>query len=266
MQEGQLKITVLGCGTSVGVPALGRAGWGDCNPDNPKNRRMRAALLVQSATTTILVDAGPDIRNQLLPHQLTKLDAVLITHTHSDHIAGLDDLRTYYWPDRIKIPIYTTETHAKDICTRYPYLFEKKENSPTYFQPPLTIETMAADQEFTIGDITVKTLHQDHGQTFSLGFIFNQLCGYSTDVVAMPDHNFTQLASIPLWIVEALRTQEHQAHSHLSQTLEWIAKVSPKQAYLTHLGLESDYDEINAMTPAHVEPAYDGLSVILKND
>ena len=120
-----MKVTMLGCGTSVGVPALGRAGWGSCDPKDSRNRRQRCAVLVEVNGTTILVDAGPDIRNQLLPHQLKKIDAVLITHTHSDHVAGLDDLRAFYWPERNNIKIYATAHHGKDIVERFPYLFAK---------------------------------------------------------------------------------------------------------------------------------------------
>ena len=259
MKHPSLKVTILGCGTSVGVPALGKAGWGDCNPDNPKNRRKRCALLVQSEDTTILVDAGPDIREQLLPHELLSIDALLITHTHSDHVAGLDDIRTFYWPSQVKIPVYATEKHGKDITNRFPYLFQKKEDSPSYFVPPLSLTHISADEVITIGDIKIETMHQDHGNATSLGFIFNESIGYSTDVVSMPDENFERLKGIPFWIVEALRTGEHQAHSHLSQTLEWIERVKPQQAYLTHLGLEADYDVFEAQTPDHVSPAYDGL-------
>ena len=122
-----MKVTMLGCGTSVGVPALGHAGWGSCDPNDSRNRRQRCALLVEVNGTTILVDAGPDIRNQLLPHQLTKMDAVLITHTHSDHVAGLDDLRAFYWPARNDINIYATAHHGKDILARFPYLFTKSQ-------------------------------------------------------------------------------------------------------------------------------------------
>lgn len=263
MSSSSLVVTILGCGTSVGVPALGRAGWGDCNPDNPKNHRQRCALLVQSETTTILVDAGPDIRNQLIPFALSKIDALLITHTHADHIAGLDDVRTFYWPDRVKIPVYATETHGKDITTRYPYLFSKQDSSPSYFEPPLVHEIITAGDQMTIGDIAITTMHQDHGRAFSLGFIFNDVVGYSTDVVGMPEANFEMLANIPYWIVEALRTQPHQAHSHLDQTLAWIDRVKPQQAYLTHLGLEADYDAFEQATPPHVSPAYDGLKIII---
>ena len=114
-----MKVTLLGCGTSVGVPAIGRAGWGACDPDDPRNRRQRCAVLVQTDTTNVLVDAGPDIRNQLLPLGLKKIDALLVTHTHSDHVAGLDDLRAFYWPDRVELPVHTTEQHARNICLLY---------------------------------------------------------------------------------------------------------------------------------------------------
>ena len=163
----KLKITLLGCGTSVGVPCLGRAGWGLCDPNEPKNRRQRCALLVQSETTTVLVDAGPDIRNQLLPLDMPSLDGLLITHTHSDHVAGLDDLRVYYWPDKKEIDMYAKQTHGNDIIARMPYMFKKKKESPSYFVPPLKHHEIAAGQSLNIGDIKIDVLHQDHGTTFS---------------------------------------------------------------------------------------------------
>jgi len=254
-----LTVTILGCGTSVGVPCLGRAGWGLCDPDDPRNRRQRCALLVQSHTTTILVDAGPDIRNQLLPLNITGLDGLLITHTHSDHVAGLDDLRVFYWPDRTEINMYATKEHGRDIKERMPYMFEKKKGSPSYFVPPLKHLEIAAGDRLKIGDINIEVLHQDHGTTFSLGFIFNDLCGYSTDVKSMPDVNFDRLRAVPLWIVETLRETEHQAHAHYELTFSWIERIKPGKAVLTHLGLEADYKTLLARCPEGVEPAYDGM-------
>ena len=260
---GQMKVTMLGCGTSVGVPCLGRAGWGKCDPNEPRNRRQRCALLVQTDTTTILVDAGPDIRNQLLPLGLQKLDALLITHTHSDHVAGLDDLRVFFWPDKVKLPVYAAAQHGRDIKQRVPYMFEKKPDSPTYFVPPLDLHEIAAGQSLQIGDIDIDVLHQDHGLSMSLGFIFNGLCGYSTDVKDMPEENFEALAGIPLWIVETLRAEPHQAHAHYDLTFSWIDRVKPKHAALTHLGLEADYQTLKAACPDNVEPGYDGLCFVL---
>ena len=260
---GQLKITMLGSGTSVGVPCLGRAGWGMCDPNEPRNRRQRCALLVQSETTNVLVDAGPDIRNQLLPHNLHRLDGLLITHTHSDHVAGLDDLRVFYWPDKVKLPVYAAAQHGADIQQRVPYMFEKNLHSPSYFVPPLESHEIAAGQRLRIGDIDIDILHQDHGKSMSLGFIFNGVCGYSTDVHDMPEENFDALAGIPLWIVETLRPEPHQAHAHYDLTFSWIERVRPGRAVLTHLGLEADYQTLKALCPDNVEPGYDGMDFTL---
>ncbi len=254
-----MKITMLGCGTSVGVPALGRAGWGACDPSDQRNRRQRCSVLVETDTTTILVDAGPDIRNQLLPLSLDRIDALLITHTHSDHVAGLDDLRAFFFTDRIEIPVHATARHQKDIVTRFPYLFEKKPDSPTYFVPPMETREICAGQKLQIGNIEIDVLHQDHGNTSSLGFLFNGKFGYSTDVVAMPDHVFDALLNVDLWIVEALRERPHQSHSHFEQTFDWIQRVKPRRAVLTHLGLEADYKKLAAICPANTEPGVDGM-------
>ena len=140
-----------------------------------------------------------------------------------------------------------------------PYLFEKKKESPSYFVPPFKHHEIAAGQSLDIGDISIDILHQEHGTTFSLGFIFNNLCGYSTDVKDMPEKNFDKLAGLPLWIVESLRETEHQAHAHYDLTFSWIERVRPKQSVLTHLGLEADYQTLLARCPKGVEPGYDGM-------
>lgn len=254
-----MKVTLLGCGTSVGVPALGRAGWGGCDPTDPRNRRQRCAVLVQSETTTILIDAGPDIRNQLFPLGLQKIDALLVTHTHSDHVAGLDDLRAFYWPDRVELPVYTTSNHAADVTTRFPYLFSKSDSSPSYFVPPMIMNEIAVGDCLNIGDFSIDVLHQDHGNTASLGFVFNEKFGYSTDVIDMPDESFEKLHNLDLWIVEALRESEHSSHSNFAQTFSWIERVKPAQAVLTHLGLEADYETVAGKCPPNVQPGIDGL-------
>ena len=258
-----MKVTMLGCGTSVGVPALGNAGWGACDPNDPRNRRQRCAILIQKDDTTILVDAGPDIRNQLLPHMLKKIDAVLITHTHSDHVAGLDDLRAFYWPDRNIIPLYATASSRTDIVNRCPYLFTKNPKSPSYFVPPMDVTEIAAGQRLNFGSITIDVLHQEHGNISSLGFVFNGKFGYSTDVIDMPEESFAKLRDLDLWIVEALRPEPHSSHSHYENTFAWIEAMKPKHAVLTHLGLEADYATLSELCPAHVEPGVDGLSFTL---
>ena len=254
-----MKVTMLGCGTSVGVPALGRAGWGSCDPNDSRNRRQRCAVLVEVNGATILVDAGPDIRNQLLPHQLTKIDAVLITHTHSDHVAGLDDLRAFYWPERDDIKIYATAHHGKDILARFPYLFTKKPDSPSYFVPPMAMHQIEAGTQITVGGCKIDILHQDHGNSTSLGFMFDDKFAYSTDVIDMSDEVFDKLSGVELWIVEALRADPHSAHSHFDQTFGWIERVKPGRAVLTHLGLDADYERLLRLCPVGAEPGVDGL-------
>lgn len=255
-----MKVTMLGCGTSVGVPALGAAGWGKCNPDNPKNRRQRCALLVQKDGFNLLVDAGPDIRNQLLAAGNPRIHAVLITHTHSDHVAGMDDLRTFFFPDFVKIPVYGTAEHLDDITSKFQYLFVKSEKSPTYFKPSLESHVIAPGDRLNLGGIDIKVLLQHHGRVDSLGFVFDEKVGYSTDVVDIPEESFTHLHDLDLWIVESLRETEHQAHAHYAMTFSWIARCKPQRAVLTHLGLEADYDELLAICPDGVEPGFDGFS------
>ena len=255
-----MKVTMLGCGTSVGVPALGHAGWGDCDPNDVRNCRQRCAILIEVNGKVILVDAGPDIRNQLMPLGLKKIDALLITHTHSDHVAGLDDLRAFYWPDRNDLLVYAKKQHSAEIIERFPYLFTKHAESPSYFVPPMKMRHIAAGDKIDIGGCIIDVLHQDHGNTTSLGFLFDGKFGYSTDVVGMRDDVFDKLAGIDLWIVEALRASPHQAHSHYEQTFGWIDRVKPKRAVLTHLGLEADYEKLMAICPVGTEPGIDGLS------
>lgn len=254
-----MKVTLLGCGTSVGVPALGQAGWGTCDPDNPKNRRTRCALLVQKEGFNLLVDAGPDIRNQLIAAGNPKIHAVLITHTHADHVAGMDDLRTFYWPDEKKLPIYGTAGVLDELKERFSYLFFKNEKSPTYFVPSLEASEINPDTEITIGGIHIRVLLQHHGRINSLGFVFDGSVGYSTDVVEIPEYNFDHLANLKLWIVEGLRARTHQAHAHFDLAFEWIARCQPDRAILTHLGLEADYEQTLSLCPENVEPGYDGM-------
>jgi phosphoribosyl 1,2-cyclic phosphate phosphodiesterase len=254
-----MKVTLLGCGTSVGVPALGHAGWGACDPTDPRNRRQRCAVLVEVNDTVILVDAGPDIRNQLLPLGLKRIDALLITHTHSDHVAGLDDLRAFFWPDRRHIPVYASQTHGADIVARFPYLFSKKPDSPSYFVPPMELHEIAANTTLDLGGCSIDVMHQDHGNSFSFGFLFDGKFAYSTDVVGLDDAVLERIHAVPLWIVEALRASPHQAHSHFDQTFTWIDRVKPGRAVLTHLGLEADYKALLAMCPARTEPGVDGM-------
>ena len=254
-----IKITVLGTGTSVGIPALGQLGWGECDPNNPKNKRQRCAVLIQSNNTTILVDAGPDIKNQLIKHNIQKLDAVFITHSHSDHISGLDELRPFYFYNRQKIKIFTNKETSNFLLKRFNYLFNKSETSQSYFQPPLEMYEIDYFEEIIINDIKINTIKQNHGVIDTLGFIFNNVFAYCTDVVGFPEKSFKYLYNMKVLIITGLRKTPHSAHAHFDLTFEWIAKLNPEVAYLTHLSPESDHNVVTKLCPPNTFPAYDGL-------
>ena len=259
--KSNIKITVLGTGTSVGIPALGKLGWGNCDPSNPKNKRQRCSILIQDENTTILVDAGPDIKNQLIEHNIRKLDAVFITHQHSDHISGLDELRPFYFYNREKIKIYTNAETSKFLLTRFNYLFEKSISSQSYFNPPLELKHIEYFEELNINDINIKSIKQNHGVIDTLGFIFNDKFGYCTDVVDFPDNSFKSLYDLKVLIITGLRESPHLAHAHFDLSFNWIKKLKPEIAYLTHLSPESDHDAVTKLCPPNVYPAYDGLTI-----
>ena len=257
----KIKITVLGTGTSVGIPALGKLGWGKCDPNNIKNKRQRCSILIQNENTTILVDAGPDIKNQLIEHNIKKIDAVLITHQHSDHIAGLDELRPYYFYNREKIKLYTSLETSNFLLNRFDYLFKKNKNSQSYFEPPLEIIAIDYYQNLSINDISIQTIKQHHGVINTLGFIINNKFAYCTDVVEFPKESFEFLYNLNTIIITGLRAAPHTAHAHFDLSFSWIAKLKPDIAYLTHLSPESDHDTVTKLCPFGIFPAYDGLII-----
>lgn len=254
-----MKVTVLGCGGSGGVPLIGNV-WGACNPHNPKNRRRRVSVFVQSDTTNILVDFGPDLREQLISVQATKVDAALVTHVHADHVHGIDDLRRlYFLNNQTAVPVYANLSDLHILQTRFPYAF-KSFHYEVKPEPPL--KPIPMDGPFTVGDLHIIPFLQNHGQRESWGFRIGDFA-YSTDVKALSKEAFAILSGIKVWIVDCVREREHPAHSHLAQTLEWIARVKPERAYLTHMDSSLDYDELMAKCPPGVEPAYDGLELDL---
>ena len=254
-----MKITLLGTGTSVGIPSLGQLGWGKCNPQNPKNKRQRCAVLIQSNNTNILIDAGPDIKNQLIDHNLPSLDGIIITHEHADHISGLDELRPFYFPKQEKINIYTIERTANFLSTRFDYLFNKNEKSQSYFKPPMNLNIINYYDEINFNDINIKTIKQHHGVIDTIGLIINDKFAYCTDVVDFPDNSFNKLKNLDILVITGLRSAPHIAHAHFDLTFSWISKLKPKKAYLTHLSPDSDHDSVLSICPDNVEPAYDNL-------
>jgi phosphoribosyl 1,2-cyclic phosphate phosphodiesterase len=260
-----LKFTILGCGSSGGVPRPG-TGWGDCNPNNPKNRRRRTSLLVERrngvGVTRVLIDTSPDLREQLLDTEVDRLEAVLYTHEHADHTHGIDDLRGLFIHNRKRVPVWLDERTSRAIHERFDYCFASPPGSE---YPPIVRENrMVPGEPVAIdgagGVITALPILQEHGDIPSLGFRFGRLA-YSCDLIRLPPQSLEALADLDVWIVDALRYKPHPSHLSVDETLALIAQLKPRRAILTNLHTDLDYDELSARLPANVEPAYDGLSV-----
>jgi phosphoribosyl 1,2-cyclic phosphate phosphodiesterase len=260
-----LKVTILGCGSSGGVPRPA-LGWGVCDPSNPKNRRRRTSLLVERRNGTgvsrVLVDTSPDLREQLIDAEVDWLDAVLYTHEHADHTHGIDDLRALFIKRRRRIDVYLDEATATTMRTRFAYCFQSPPGSE---YPPIVNEhRLAPGQTVTVngdgGSIRALPILQHHGDIASLGFRFGALA-YSCDLSGMPAASAAALAGLDVWIVDALRYRPHPSHFSVEDALAWIAEVKPRRAILTNLHADLDYDELKGKLPAHVEPAFDGLTI-----
>lgn len=254
-----MKLTILGCGTSSGVPRIG-GDWGACDPTDSRNRRTRASILVQSATTSILVDTGPDMREQLLAAGTGPIDAVLWTHEHADHTHGIDDLRQIFHLTRRPVPCYARARTLESLERRFRYVFHGRGGYP----PTAAIARL--DDEITIGDIRIRTVDQPHGGITSAGFRFEhgtQSCGYSTDFHIFTADMQQMFEGIDLWVVDALRHAPHPTHANLATTLEAIVRAKPERAILTHMDQSMDYATLAAELPAGVEPGYDGLEIML---
>jgi len=255
-----MRVTILGCGGSGGVPLIG-GDWGACDPADPRNRRTRVSIMVEQGPTRLVVDTSPDFRAQMLAAGASRLDAVLYTHDHADHVHGIDDLRVVNRVVGGPIRAYGAPEHIEIIAQRFPYIFAPSDPIYGFYKPSL--EAVPVAGPFSVGTIDVVPFQQDHGfGRTTLGFRFGRLA-YSTDAVALPEAAFAALEGTEVWIVDCLRYEPHTTHSHLDQTLAWIDRVRPRRAILTHMNGALDYAELAARLPAGVEPAYDGLVVDL---
>lgn len=248
-----MKVTILGCGTSGGVPRIGNV-WGRCDPSNPKNRRRRVSILVEDGPTKILVDTSPDLREQCLDADVRHLDAVLYTHDHADHTHGIDDLRGIVHSMGRLVPVYGNRATLDILARRFDYVFMDQNGYPAI------AEAHEITGPFTVGGVHIEPFEQIHGSTTSLGFRFGPVA-YSTDLNELPAAARETLRGVDTWIVDALRYDPHPTHPHLDLTLSWIADIKPRRAFLTHMTWDMDYEELKRQLPPGVEPAYDGLTI-----
>jgi phosphoribosyl 1,2-cyclic phosphate phosphodiesterase len=267
MRSNVLEFTILGCGSSTGVPRLD-GDWGTCDPGNPRNRRRRCSLLVRrigaGGTTTVLVDTGPDVREQLLSVGVTALDGVLYTHPHADHLHGIDDLRGLALRNRRLIDVYLDEPTSERAHVAFGYCFRTPPGSS--YPPILAEHRIRPGEAFAIdgagGPVPVLPFLQHHGDIDSLGFRFDGLA-YSSDLHDLPPESLQHLASLEVWIVDALRDRAHGSHFTVGDALGWIERLKPRRAVLTDLNIDLDYATLAARLPSHVVPAHDGLVVTL---
>jgi phosphoribosyl 1,2-cyclic phosphate phosphodiesterase len=252
-----MRITMLGSGPSWGVPRIG-GDWGECDSENPKNRRRRVSILVEEGGSTLLGDTSPDLREQLLDAQVKRIDAVIFTHEHADHTHGIDDLRSVNRLMGKAIPVYADARTLAALRQRFDYVFapNKPGLGSAFYKPAL--EPVLIDGPFTVAGIPVLPIGQDHGFSQSLGFRFGRFA-YSTDVVRLDEAAFAALEGVEVWIVDCIRRQPHVTHSHVAQTLGWIARIGPRRAIFTHMDQSMDYATLCRQLPAGVEPGYDGL-------
>ncbi len=257
------RLTILGCGSSGGVPRIGM-NWGACDPENPRNRRRRCSALVErigsSGQTALLFDTSPDFREQILSVRLMALDGVLYTHDHADHTHGIDDLRMVAFAMKKRVDVYFDAATGKSLRERFAYCFKTPEHSN--YMPILNGHDIDGVSPVEIsgggGAITATPIPQVHGDIMSLGYRVSGLA-YSPDISGIPEASLPLLQGLDVWVVDALRHTPHESHFSVKQALQWVDRLKPKRTILTHMTSELDYDTLRRELPAGVEPAYDGM-------
>jgi len=258
----RLRFTILGCGSSGGVPRIG-GHWGACDPDNPKNRRSRCSMLVEridgGRVTRVLIDSSPDMRDQLLRAEVAELDAVVFTHSHADHMHGIDDIRQVVFNTRRRMPIWADGATQESLLSRFGYAFVQPEGSS---YPPICEMHTIRHGPFEItgagGTIAFTPIRVAHGTIDALGFRIAGLA-YLPDVSEIYEDSWPLLDGLDCWVLDALRRAPHPTHAHLALSLEWIAQAAPAQAVLTNMHIDLDHATVEAETPANVRAAYDGM-------
>ena len=262
-----VTLTILGCGSSAGVPRPA-LGWGACDPNNPKNRRLRCSMMVEKRSgegvTRVIIDTSPDLREQLITANVDHIDAVFLTHEHADQTHGIDDLRSVVIHQHRRIPTYFNESTAKDIALRFSYCFVSPPGSD--YPPILDHCSVEAGESKTLkgkgGALTLSAFLLEHGNIPALGYRIGN-AAYTPDLNGIPRESFKALENLDLWVVDGLRYTQHPSHFSLKDALMWIERFKPKQAVITNMHADLDYEVVRKQLPPHVVPAFDGMRLTL---
>jgi len=260
----KLNIKILGCGPSGGVPLIGgdkgQGVWGNCNPDNEKNFRFRSSIYIRSDLVSFLIDAGPDLRSQVLKGNICKVDAILYTHEHADHIMGIDDLRGICRLNRAALPIFGPVETVSYLKSKFDYCFEPLKDPNKIFRPHL--EANNVTESFSIKELPVVPFDVNHGSVKTMGYRIGDFA-YAPDFKTIPDASLDLLNGVKVCLFDGFQHKEHFTHAHIDYTVGIVNKIGAERGVLTNLGIDLDYDALKSYLPAHIEPAYDGMEIQL---
>lgn len=252
-----MKVRILGCGTSTGVPKIGND-WGQCDPDEPRNARLRTSILVESAGERMLVDCGPDLRRQLLDARVNRLEGVIVTHAHGDHCHGIDELRPVSQAVGGPVPLYARPNVLEELKLRFAYAFARGD----FYRPIADARELA--EEFHFGEARIRFVDQPHGGLTSLGLRFDEdgySVGYAIDFSVLSDEMIGLYQGVDIWIADCLARQPHPTHMHLDGVIAAARNLQVSQLYLVHMGNSLDYRALCAELPDWAAPAFDGLEI-----
>jgi len=255
-----VKVTILGSGASSGTPSI-EAGWGDCDPENPRNRRTRPSILVERDGRRILVDTAPDLREQMLRAGVRRLDGIVLTHGHADHLHGIDDVRGFNRVMNAAIDLWADAETLETVMERFAYVLAPlRDGVDHYYKPTLVPHTYGTVAPFRVGGIDIRAFEQDHGHSITHGLRLGDLA-YTTDLVRLPDAAVAALHGVHTWIVGVFSWDPHPTHLHVDAALELRERIKPKRMVITHMSPRIDYDKLTAYVPEGVEAAYDGMEL-----
>ena len=257
------RVTLLGTGGSTGVPHIGGpdggGDWGQCDPNEPRNRRLRSSIFIENTESfeTILVDTSPDMRTQLLANKVSHVDHILYTHAHADHVLGIDDVRQLNRIVERPITATSTKVVLDELQARFAYAF-RPWKPPLFFSPVIVPQEIVAGDVISLAGLQIQTIDQDHGFIRSLGLRIGNF-GFTTDVVNMDEAEFSQLEGLDTWVVGCFQPGVHKTHAWTERVLDWVDRLKPRRTILSHMGIEMDYATLVRDLPPGVEPAFDGM-------